>query len=87
MLTTAKTDLDVESPTSVDSGLPCGVQEGSDSDGLDTKVVLVKRACVVWGLANFSEDKFECMRDGLSWLFDACYAMVLCISGTVLMVP
>ena len=45
------TDSHVSSLTSVESGLPSGVEEDSDSAS-DTEIVSAKSVCGVWGLAN-----------------------------------
>ena len=64
-----ETDSDVSSLTSVDSGLPSGVEEDSGSAS-DIEIVSAKSvcgaksACGVWGLANiFANEKLYFMRD------------------------
>ena len=57
------TDSDVSSLTSVDSGLPSGVEKDSDSAS-DNEIVWAKGARGVWGLANvFANGKLYFTRD------------------------
>ena len=53
----------MSSLTCVDSGLPSGVEEDSDSAS-DTEIVWAKSACSAWGLANvFANGKLYFSRD------------------------